>query len=104
VCDQRLRPRIITHGNPEEKHAEIWKGCEQAGRECDEEAQEGNVAKRTRWKGRQGNEQEASDRDWIVGGAREGRKGSEEAEVERWSEEGSVEAEMSGQDPAATPS
>jgi hypothetical protein len=85
--DLPLRSRIITHGNAKEEHTEIRKGCEQACRERDEKAEEGNAAKWARWKGRQGEEQEAGDRDWIVGSAQEGSEGAIEAEVERWAQE-----------------
>ena len=61
-----------------------------AGKACrarDEEAKEGNVAAGAWWKGRQGEEQEAGDRDRTFGGAKEGREGSIEAEIERRTQE-----------------
>jgi len=74
---------MITHGDTEKEWTQVREGC---GKECrarDEEAKEGNFAEGAWRQGRQGEEQEAGDRDWIVGGAGEGREGAIEAEVER---------------------
>jgi hypothetical protein len=79
---------MITHGNTEKEWTQVRQVCGEACRACDEEAKEGNVAAGAWWKGRQGHEQEAGDRDWTFGGAQKGREGSVEAEVERRAQEG----------------
>ena len=81
------RPRMITHGHAKEEWTQVWTGC---GKECrarNEEEKEGIVAEGAWWKGRQGEEQEAGDRDRTFGGAKEGREGSVKAEIERRTQE-----------------
>jgi hypothetical protein len=74
---------MITHGDTQKEWTQVREGCGKERRARDEEAKEGNVAEGAWWEGRQGEEQEAGDRDWIVGGAEEGRQGTIEAEIER---------------------
>jgi hypothetical protein len=78
---------MITHGHTKEEWTQVRTGCGKERRARNEEEKEGILAEGTWWKGRQGEEQEAGDCDWTVGGSKEGCEGSIEAEVERRAQE-----------------
>jgi hypothetical protein len=85
-CPRQLIRRPEWNDNDDEeniKPSQVWQGCRKESRKCHAPGKARHSAIGKRRSRREGEKPQTGNRDWTVGGAQEGREGSEEEIVKR---------------------